>query len=252
VLRAQTQIDEWLGRADGSRKRIRTLRRHAEYGTGCERRPHNLLSHSVPSRPAIEGFLQSALLERLRARYPEVTRWQVERFARPRNEDSDALVAASSEGASAEILSIGSRSAVRVGHHTYWYTVAGYRNVVSAARRAAAGETLDARDGSIEERDVLATGCEALTDTHALAGMRARRPIGANEIICANAIEPRPTVARGEAVTVKYVAQHIVLTTRAIAQADGAIGDTLRVRSTRGSEEFPALVSGAGEVTIHE
>lgn len=188
--------------------------------------------------------VEAVLLDSLRARYPEVARWDVKPFDRA----NDAMTTSDN----VEIVSLGSRSAVRVGRRVRWYAVAGFRDVVSAARRAAAGESLDAAAGQMEERDVLAVRCEPLTRVNALTGMRAKRPLRVDEIICADAVEPRPTVARGEAVVVKYVGPHVTLVTKGIAQADGAIGDTLRVRAARNSEEFAAQVSGAGEVTIHE
>jgi flagella basal body P-ring formation protein FlgA len=188
--------------------------------------------------------VEAVLLDALRARYPEVMRWEVQPFDRA----NSAQATADAD----QVLSLGARSAVRVGRRVQWYTVAGFRNVVSAVHRAAAGDSLDPTAAQIEERDVLAARCEPLVDVDALTGMRAKRPLRADEIICTNEIEPRPLVARGEPVVVKYVGPHVTLTTKGIAQADGAIGDTLRVRDARNSAEFAAQVSGAGEVTIHE
>ncbi len=59
-------------------------------------------------------------------------------------------------------------------------------------------------------------------------------------------------VARGETVTVRYVGQRIHLVTKGVAQADANLGDELAVRSLASSDSFHALVSGVGEVTLHE
>jgi flagella basal body P-ring formation protein FlgA len=190
--------------------------------------------------------VEAVVLEKLRARYPDVTRWEVKPFERA----NGATVP--SDGDKVEIVALGSRTAVRVGRRVQWYAVSGFREVVSAVRRTAAGEGLDPAVGQLEERDVLGASCVPLSNTDALSGMRAKRVIGANEIICANAIERAPAVVRGKSIVVKYVGAHVTLVTKGIAQADGAIGDTLRVRGATHSEEFVAQVSGAGEVTIHE
>jgi flagella basal body P-ring formation protein FlgA len=195
---------------------------------------------------AAPAEIEAVLLEKLRMRYPDVTRWEVKPFDRANTADT------SSDGDKVEIVTLGSRAAVRVGRRVQWYAVSGFREVVTAVRRAAAGESLDPTAGQLEERDVLGTKCVPLTDADALTGMRAKRSIAVNEIICASAVEPRPLVTRGAPVVVKYVGAHITLVTKGVAQADGAMGDTLRVRGAGNSKEFAAQVSGAGEVTIHE
>jgi hypothetical protein len=67
-----------------------------------------------------------------------------------------------------------------------------------------------------------------------------------------SAIEPRPLVARGEEITVRYVSPNVVLTINGVAQNDGAAGDSLLVLNPRSHNLFRAVVSGAREVTIHE
>jgi flagella basal body P-ring formation protein FlgA len=197
---------------------------------------------AVTSLAPTSSDIEAVLLDSLRNRFPLVERWEVHPFGREEVNTGGAI----------KVLQLGARSAVRIGPKTYWYTVSGYRNVVSATRWTAAGEALDSHTGRIEERDIVAAACEPLTQLAQLRGMRARKTLHENDVVCVTSIEPRPAVARGEAVTVTYVGEHITLTTKAIAQADGAVGDTLLVRSSREQSVFPAQVSGTGEVTIHE
>src|SRR6185503_21045809 len=86
---------------------------------------------------AAPADVEAVLLEKLRMRYPDVTRWEVKPF------DRVNTATAPSDGDKLEIVALGSRTAVRVGRRVQWYAVAGFREVVSAARRAAAGESLD-------------------------------------------------------------------------------------------------------------
>jgi flagella basal body P-ring formation protein FlgA len=187
--------------------------------------------------------VDALVMETLRAAYPAVTRWEIRPFGEP---PADGVASA------AKVVRLGSRTAVRVNHKTYWYAVAGFRTVVSATAWTSAGEALDAQSGALQERDVVAPACDPLTDVSTLRGMRAKRALHPNDVICAQHVEPRPAVARGEVVTVRYVGTRVSLTTKAIAQSDGAVGDRLLLRVARGADSFPALVSGAGEVTIHE
>ena len=182
------------------------------------------------------------LLESLRHRYPAVTRWDLKPLAE----------APPANAAAASIALLGARSAVRVGNRIYWYAVSGFQQALSAARHIGFGQALDAHDAVEGERDVLAVGCEPLTQAGELSGMRARRSIGLNDVICVSAVEPRPLVSRGDEVTVTYVGANVVLTTHGIAEKDGTAGETLLIRNPRSRDEFRAVVSGPGEVTVHE
>jgi flagella basal body P-ring formation protein FlgA len=187
------------------------------------------------------GPAENALRAELQQRFPHVERWDIRPF-------SDAEGA----GGSLQVVSVGARSAVRVDRRLRWYAVSGFQVVVSTTRAVGTGAALDAKAGRIEERDVMAAGCEPLTETEALNGMRTRRPLRVNEVICANAIEPRPTVARGETVTVRYIGDRVSLVTKGVAKSDGNLGDSLIVSHVKSQESFAAQVSGVGEVTIHE
>jgi flagella basal body P-ring formation protein FlgA len=192
------------------------------------------------SSTSIEDVLQAELARR----FPSVQRWTIRHF-------EGSGPSASIEG-DAEVVRVGARSAVRVGGRLQWYAVSGFQNVLSARRSVGTGEALDASIARVEERDVLAANCEPLTELDALQAARARRPLREDQIICAQAVEPRPAVGRGQIVTVRYVGSRVTLQTRGIAKADGNVGETLVVRATQSDESFPATVSGAGEVTVHE
>ena len=194
------------------------------------------------SATATTPAADTLLLDSLRHRYPAVTRWDVRPLA--------AAPPASAAGASVALL--GARSAVRVGNRIYWYAVSGFQQALSASRHIGFGQALDEHDAIAGERDVLAAGCEPLTRVGELSGKRARRSIGLNDVICAEAVEPRPLVSRGDEVTVTYVGAKVVLTTNGIAEKDGVAGETLTIRNPRSHDVFRAVVSGPGEVTVRE
>jgi flagella basal body P-ring formation protein FlgA len=196
----------------------------------------------LAAAPAFAGAsADEALRAELQRRYPQVQRWDIRPF-----DDAEH------ENTSVQVVSIGARSAVRVGRRLQWFAVSGFQSVVSATRAIATGAALDGSAGQIAERDVIAARCDPVTDRNALTGMRTRRPLRANEVICSQAIEPRPTVARGETVTVRYVGARVTLVTKGVASSDGNVGDSLIVSHVKSNDAFAAQVSGAGEVTIHE
>ncbi len=72
-----------------------------------------------------------------------------------------------------------------VGRRLHWYYVEGFQRCRQRrSQTRPAGASLDAIAVSIEERDVLAAGCTPITDAQALNGMRTRRALRDNEVIC--------------------------------------------------------------------
>jgi flagella basal body P-ring formation protein FlgA len=216
-----------------------------------------LAAASIGAAPIVERMAvkpenapaEEALRAQLQERFPQVERWEIRPF-----DDAASIPESSAPESSerAQVVRVGARSAVRVGKRLRWYAVSGVQNVVSASRRINVGERVEASLGHIEERDVVALRCKPVVELEALNGMRARKPVHEGEVLCAESIEPRPVIARGDAVTVRYVGPRIQLQTKGIAQEDGDLGRMLTVKGPQSAEAFAARVSGAGEVTIHE
>jgi flagella basal body P-ring formation protein FlgA len=188
--------------------------------------------------PSADTVLAAALRER----YPAVVRWEIHGLGGT----------VPPEGAAASVVRLGSRSAVRAGSHLYWYTVSGYGMAVRATRAISPGESLEATAGEVTETDVLAAACDPLTDASSLHNTRARRALRPDQVICQESIEPRPPVARGDDVTVRYLGERVSITAKATAQSDGAFGEQVLVKSVGTERLFPAVVSGEREVAIHE
>jgi flagella basal body P-ring formation protein FlgA len=191
----------------------------------------------------------SSLNERLRAalqeRFPAVLRWEIKPIAAAAEHAVDQSEAVS-------VLKLGPRSALRVGKRVQWYAVAGFQPVLTATRRVSGGESLSADDGTVVDKNVLGAGCEPLSHAQQLNGMRVRKALHAGDMICGNAIEPQPRVARGDRVTVKYESERVTLVAKGVAQADAELGQPLLVINPESRQSFRAIVSGDKEVTIHE
>lgn len=206
--------------------------------------------------PAIAAG-EAALRARLETAYPRVTRWDIV----PLRPGASVAATATTGDLSAFVTRVGVRSAVwvtprssvdRARGELLWYSVAGYGPAAVATQRLARGTVLDPQDGAMASGDLVAAGCTALDSPGALQGMRTRITIDAGEVICTSAIEARPPVVRGDEVTVRYVAGPVVLTARAVAQADGVVGKSVLVRSTGSGDFFRATVSGKAEVRVDE
>jgi flagella basal body P-ring formation protein FlgA len=208
----------------------------------------------VTSRAMTVG--EAVLRTRLRTAYPSVTQWEVVPL-RPGTSAGSAMTG----DLSVFVTRVGVRSAVWVAPRTsadrsrgelLWYSVAGFGPAAVSTRSLSRGTVLDVQDGIVASADLVAAGCVPLDSPAGLVGMRTKITIGAGEVICTSAIEARPPVARGDEVTVRYVAGPVVLTTRAVAQSDGLVGKTVLVRNTGSGDFFRATVSGKAEVRVDE
>jgi flagella basal body P-ring formation protein FlgA len=192
----------------------------------------------------------------LRRAYPDVIEWTVE----PLVGERQAAGLADAELFEAAVIRVGKRSAVRLrpragakaGGSTVWFAVGGMQPVLTAKSTIRARAPLAPELSEHVTQDIVALACTPIKSAEALAGMRARKSIPEGAAICAKSIEPRPAVGRGDDVTVVSTAGAVAITSRAIAQQDGAIGAVLRVKSPSSGQVYSVAVTGEREVTVHE
>lgn len=79
---------------------------------------------------------------------------------------------------------------------------------------------------------------------------RAARAASAGTILTDEWVEPIPAVRRGEPVTAVVRIGAVCATARVLALADGAVGDTIRVRAGETRTEFLVRVSGPGRAEV--
>ncbi len=199
---------------------------------------------------------EQALTAELRRAHPDVGEWAIEPLVGRRQETrldgAGALDAA--------VVHVGKRSAVRLRSRAsakpagtlIWFAVSGLQSMLTARSEIRALAPLAREASEYEPRDAMALVCEPIRSPEALAGMRARVRIPAGAVICAESIEQRPAVGRGEQVTVVSTSGAVTITGRAVAQQDGWIGEVLRVKSPSSGEIYAAAVSGEREVTVHD
>jgi flagella basal body P-ring formation protein FlgA len=205
---------------------------------------------------AVDTEAGRLLKSELVSKYPGVSRWSI--TAQIRQSPIEIPKGVSS---SMQVTRIGSRSAVQVSWvglrstrqvHTIWFDVTGIQSIVVAAHDIAPASALSTLDATVEERDLIGLGCSPMHDASDLQQKRARRALRYGAAICLEAIEPRPAVARGENVTVRYSSERVSITSQGIAQDDGQVGQRLRVVNPISKDSFLAVVSAAREVLVHE
>ena len=183
-----------------------------------------------------------ALEELLRARAPAVTRWQVQPLTRE-------PVGAEFNGA--QLGRIASRTAVRFADgRVRWYAVSAYREVLVTGRAFEGGEAVNAADARLESRDVLALGCEPLPQLDPAQRWRARRHLGAGEVLCSSTIEAAPDVERNRAVTLSAQRGGIQVSRVLIASNDARRGERVRLRDHSSGDVLVGIVTGPAAARI--
>lgn len=199
-------------------------------------------------RAAAERALMTALTEA----HPAVTEWTVEPLLGKRQEAR----LADAGSFSANVVRLGKRSAVRLtrdgSSSVVWFDVRGMESMLSARTEIRSRTALVPDLFEYVVHDALALACSSIEGPAALAGMRTARTIRAGEPICAQAIEPRPAVGRGEDVAVISTAGAVQIVGRAVAQEDGIVGQVLQVKNPSSGEIYSAAVSSEREVVVYE
>ena len=120
---------------------------------------------------------------------------------------------------------------------------------VIAAQDIKAGLVLDAAQLRAENREEIpAAGFVPAIEE--AAGKVSRRAIAAGVALRAEWLEPAKVVMRGETVGVEVVHGGARLKLEGIAEASGAIGETIPIQNPASKQRFPARVESKGKVIV--
>jgi len=190
----------------------------------------------------------SADLPRLEAllseQRPDVSRWQWQELSA---EPAEAA------GEVARVGRVNARTAVRFSDgRVRWYSVAGFREVLVSAHVVEGGAALTPGNARLEERDVIALGCEPLTDLATDTRWRARRRLAAGEVLCSKTIEPAPEVEREAAVRLSARSGGIQVSRVLTAASDARLGERVRLRDGASGTTLIGIVTGPGTARVPE
>lgn len=111
------------------------------------------------------------------------------------------------------------------------------------------GDTIRESDIVTERRPKLEAAGEAI-DAERLAGMSAKRPLRAGQVVRASDVMKADIIARHEVVTIFYDAPGIRLTVRGKALEAGAAGELINVLNVQSNRTVQATVYGPGQVVV--
>lgn len=193
----------------------------------------------VAGLPAMAGDVPAALDRQLRSARPDILRWQTEPLGARATAHRDMEIVA--------IGRIAARTPVRYADgHVGWFAVAGFRPVLVSAHALEALAPVDARDAALEERDVLAMGCEPVIALDANTRWRTTRRLTTGAPLCTNMLERAPDVERDRAVTLTSQRGAVRVSRVLTAAADARTGERVRLRDRQSGATLMAIVTGPG------
>jgi len=206
--------------------------------------------------PMAVSRAQSELEQQLRAVYPEVTAWALTPMLNDRQMTSFASAAA----VHIDSVQLGRRSALQVSwrdgeerrRQAVWFEVSGQRSAWTVMTDVKRNEPIATDILRAEEYAAWDPGCSAVSSSMSVQNMRARRALRAGAVLCAEDMEPKPPVSRGERVLVHSSAGLVTVRVAGIAEQDGKLGDRLQVRDPHSGELYLASVSAEGEVVVRQ
>lgn len=184
----------------------------------------------------------------LRARYPQVTRWQVAPASSVQHKRRPKLFAQLDD--QVEVRRDGNVFFVysRSSSQPIRYRVAGYQQVNVAAKYLPSNHTLLADSTSQVERDVLSLGCDPLVGRLSESAWRLQRAVKAQEVLCAKDVEAQPLIVRNDAVVIRCARGPVTAAVAGVALSDGTLGETIHVRWNGRYKTSRAAVVQKGEV----
>jgi flagella basal body P-ring formation protein FlgA len=122
--------------------------------------------------------------------------------------------------------------------------------VVVAARPLSRGVTLSADDVRLVEYDLATLPSGYLLDLAKAVGAQMRLPVAAGSVLLPSQIEGPRLVRRGDLVNAVARAGGLEVRIQAQALADGAAGDTIKLRNPLTKKEFSGVVTPEGLVQV--
>lgn len=121
-----------------------------------------------------------------------------------------------------------------------------FRQVAVATRQIYFGERVQKGDFTMMERDVTFAR-DASASENEIVGRRAKQVIAAQDILFKGMLEREKALSRGDAVKVAMSENEWEVSVTGIAEQDGFVGDTVKVRNPKTQQLIVATVVGRGE-----
>ena len=123
-----------------------------------------------------------------------------------------------------------------------------YQNVLIAKENIGYGKNLDSTNTTIEKKEISKYYDKVITQIP--KDCRASRNIVKNSIIQKNFVKPKAIIEKNQNVDIVFQGKGVQITLRGKALNEGAMGDTIMVRSEKYNKTYSAHVDSNSKVTV--
>lgn len=125
-----------------------------------------------------------------------------------------------------------------------------WQEVVLAAKPLGRNQPITAADVKTERMNLARVPSSAVFDPQDVLGQRTSRPLAANSVLRSDHIHQPPVIRRGDVVQVVVESERLRITTQAVAQENGGVGETIRLLNARSRKDIHARVVDGQTVEI--
>lgn len=125
-----------------------------------------------------------------------------------------------------------------------------WQEVVLAAKPLGRNQPITRDDVKIETMNIARIPASAIMRLDQVLGRRANRPIAVNSVLRNDQVDLPPIIRRGDVVQVLAESETLRVTTQAVAQENGGLGETIRVMNMRSRKNIHAQVVDAQTVRV--
>lgn len=125
-----------------------------------------------------------------------------------------------------------------------------WQDVVLAAKPLGRNQPITMDDLRMETMNIARVPANAIFRLDQVLGQRANRPIAINSVLRSDQVVLPPVVRRGDVVQLLAESAMLRITTQAIAQENGGVGETIRVVNVRSKKNVHAQVVDAQTVRV--
>ncbi len=123
--------------------------------------------------------------------------------------------------------------------------------VLVTTRALRKGDSLTAADVTHRLENVSKSRGDYMTNLAALKGQTLRRSISAGTVLEPEFFERTAIIRQGDRVAIISGNRGFRITVTGVAQQDGAMGETIRVKNSSSGKTLTGTVEGVGEVVVH-
>lgn len=125
-----------------------------------------------------------------------------------------------------------------------------WQEVVLAAKPLGRNQPITEADIRIERMNLARVPSNAIFRPDQVLGNRANRAIAVNSVLRSDQVEIPPAIRKGDVVQVLAETKVLKITTMAVAQENGGVGESIRMMNVRSKRKFHATVIDAQTVKV--